>query len=154
MRAHRTARVLAEHAQADGVDLGGGIIVQGDGPVAARLVVHLVRAMFDSEIAPRVRLEGETRLSLVSLLRDLDPWVMEHLLDGDADVADFAPRAGFLCGLASEPETITQAIDLSRRYPELRIFASTYRDHSSVSLLSMHGWFLCQRKPRPSRVTC
>lgn len=101
-----------------GGDDGVQVLVRGEGPAAARLIVHLLRTETLGG-SPEILLASSDHEEVRALIRRADPWALEraHLVDlraGDEVEAE-VPRAdvAFVCGVA-EASALSEAIELVR----------------------------------------
>lgn len=113
----RVARLLAEKAFGGGLPpaIRRRVVLHGDGPEVARLVVHLLRAEMIGD-RPEFILEGVDSDAVVSCLHASDEWVFDR-----ADIrASDGPQhheqitESFVCGLP-EADALSAAVELRRR---------------------------------------
>jgi hypothetical protein len=99
-----------------GGDDGVQVLVRGEGPAAARLVVHMLRTQALGP-DPEIMIASDDHPLITSLVRRADPWILEHsrmtevpgLASGAAERCDVA----FVCGVP-EATALSESIEIAR----------------------------------------
>ena len=111
--ADRVAAVLVGHAgEAASLSSTQEVLIRGEGPVAARLIVRLARAV-DQNTRVRFRLASRQPDAVLEELRSTDRWVEERSDLEIGPLHDPSAPLAFVCGLP-DADALTAAAAISR----------------------------------------
>lgn len=119
----RTARRLADEAaaQAQGAVVRR-CVVDGAGPLAARLVSHLVRRAVHGATRTLILLPPEPGRQLLAELEAAEPWCLDA---ADIEICDFDDdldvSIGLVCGKDADPVLLAKGLALSHRLPHAQV---------------------------------
>jgi Trk K+ transport system NAD-binding subunit len=139
--ADRTALRLLDEVRRAGLADATEVLVDGDTPVAVRVVTHLVRLSTQRGQRPCVHLTSPLGRDLAPRLRLLEPWCFE-VADIVAHEHGTLPSSGhaitlaIACPTEDDAEAITRGLLLARRLQGPQIISAVYRDASEQVLTS------------------
>lgn len=139
--ADRTAqRLLGWASTISGKDVLPHVYVDGDTPVASRVIAHIARRGVLAGIRPSIGLSGEE--DPLRRLRSEEPWC-ENVADitvVEEGPGTQAPALALVCGGDDgDADAISRGLVLVRRFPEAHVAVVVYRERSETALDAVRG---------------
>jgi len=127
--------LLGAAARLSGVYAPGRVLIDGDGPVAVRTVVHLVRRALLEGRRTEILLAGERGSLLRRELASREPWCLEAADVRPADRGRSRPLVAIVCGAArADAAALASGVALARAAAGEHIVVAVQRASSAQGL--------------------
>ena len=125
--------LVAEASRLSGSSSLDDVLIEGEGPVAGRVVAHLVRRGQLARRRPDIRVVDHEGESLLRRLEATEPWCFQWATIrevGDELPAADAPPVAIVCGTGRDAELLGRGVAAARAWPETQILVGVYQDES------------------------
>jgi voltage-gated potassium channel Kch len=126
--------LLAAAAELTGDYVPSSVLIDGAGPVAIRIVVHIVRRAILAGRRAEVLLSAETGDRLGPELRRLEPWCFEVADVQTIDATNSKPELAIVCGASTDAQALVRAAALTRDGAARNVLVAVKRTASAAGL--------------------
>ena len=125
--------LVAEASRLGGSSSLDDVLIEGKGPVAGRVVVHLVRRGQLARRRPDIRVVDREGGNLLRRLEATEPWCFQSATlreVGDGLTAADAPPVAIVCGTEGDAALLGRGVAAARAWPETQVLVGVYQDES------------------------
>jgi len=126
--------LLGAAARLSGAYAPTPVLIEGDGPVAVRTVVHVVRRALLEGRRAEILLAGDRGPLLRGELQTQEPWCLEVADVRPADRGGSRPLVAIVCGASTDAAALASGVALERADAAERILVAVARAKSAEGL--------------------